>query len=223
MTSDTEPNPTLEFVTVVPLSFQLCGWIPAWWSGRAGGDDLLELLGADLLAQVRSLRTTTTALSAYCPELGVDWLPGPKPVTEAAVAAGQAVILHAGLGGSSVLIPGQGIYPAAVARPVPVDIATASAEFAQAVVTAEHALRESARTFAATPRPASVRPLPPDADPARKALLVRAVRIWSALDAVPPGQRTPEMREVVRASARATLAAYRQDVVAARDRARRFA
>jgi hypothetical protein len=211
-------------MTVVPVSYQLCGWIPAWWSGSAGGDDLIDLLGADIVANLRPLRATTIALTAYSPELGVGVLPGPKPVTEAAVAAGQAVILHAQAGQpSTVLIPGDGLHAASPARPVDLDLRQASSDFAQAVVTAEHEIRSSGLRVTADAPALSVRPLPPGAESARKALLVRAVRMWTAVAAVAPELRTAALQEVLVASARATLAAYVQAPIPSSDRARRFA
>lgn len=211
-------------MTVVPLSFQLCGWLPAWWRGAAGGDDILELLGPSLMREVSPLRASTSAITAYCPELGVGVLPGPKPVTEQAVAAGEAVIFHCGPGAAAqVLVPKVGLFEAGTPRPVDVGLREAAADFAQAVVTAEHELRASATTFQATPPPMTVRPLPPGADSQRKALLARAARMWTAVDAVPSVQRTPALVEVLRCSARATLAAYHESVVTAPDRTRRFA
>ncbi len=206
------------------MSFQLCGWIPAWWRGAAGGDDLLELLGESAMGLINPLRTTTTALTAYCPELGVGVLPGPKRVNEEAVAAGQAVVFHQCPGDpAQVFVPGLGLFQAGRPRPVTVDLRQAGAEFAQAVVAAEHELRESSTTFNAPVARITVRPLPPDADPERKALLVRAARMWTAVAAVPQAQRTPALREVLRASATATLAAYSESVVTTSSRARRFA
>jgi hypothetical protein len=211
-------------MTVVPLSFQLCGWLPAWWRGAAGGDDILELLGPTLMHDVSPLRASTSAITAFCPELGVGVLPGPKAVTEEAVAAGEAVIFHGGPGAASkVLVPGVGLFEAGTSRPVDLDLRQAATDFAQSVVTAEHELRASSTTFGATPAPTTVRPLPPGADPDRKALLTRAARMWTAVDAVPAVQRTPAMVDVLRCSARATLAAYRESVVTAPDRTRRFA
>ncbi len=224
MTSDTKPNPTLDFMTVVPVSFQLCGWLPAWWRGAAGGDDVLELIGADLMTQVSPLRATTTALSAYSPDLGVGTLPGPKPVTEAAVAAGEAVILHAGPGQpSTVLIPGVGLLPAGVPRPLDLDLDQAAAEFAQAVVRAEHELRSTGAAVCSDVPAMTVRPLPPGADGQRKGLLVRAVRVWTAVGSVPAAQRSAALQDVVRCSARAALTAYREAPVLTSDRTRRFA
>lgn len=214
-------------MTVVPLSFQLCGWIPAWWRGAAGGDDLLELVGADALADLAPLRAQVTALTAYSPELGVGVLPGPKAANEAAVAAGEAVVLHRGPGDPALLlVPGEAgwrLVPAGVPRPPDLDPRQAAAEFAEAVVTAEHALRDAGTTFTASVPGMSVRPLPPGADPQRKGLLVRAVRVWSAVAAVPAAQRTPDLQRVLVASARAALAAYGEPVVTAATRTRRFA
>ena len=76
-------------MTVVPPSFQLAGWIPAWWRGVVGGDDLLEILDSRTVAALSDLRGRTAALTAYCPALGVAALPGPRATTEAAVAAGM--------------------------------------------------------------------------------------------------------------------------------------
>jgi hypothetical protein len=211
-------------MSVVPVSFQLCGWIPAWWRGTAGGDDLLELLGAQVMADVSPLRATTTAVTAYCPELGAGVLPGPKHVTETAVAAGEAVVFHQGSGDPArVFVPGAGLFEAGRPRPVPIDLQQATTQFAQAVVTAEHELRESATTFTATPARVTVRPLPPGAAPQRKALLVRAARMWTAVAAVPVPERSPALADVLRASATAALAAYQEAVVTSADRARRFA
>lgn len=212
-------------MTVVPLSYQLCGWIPAWWRGTAGGDDLLELLGAQAMAEVFAMRGSVTALSAYSSELGVGVLPGPKAATEQAVAAGEAVVLHAGPGEpATLLVPeasGWRLVPAAAARPLDLDLRQAAAEFAEAVVIAEHGLRESGTTFDQPVASMSVRPLPPGADSQRKGLLVRAVRVWSAVATVP--QPSADLRRVVTASARAALAAYAEPVATAADRSRRFA
>ena len=214
-------------MTVVPLSYQLCGWIPAWWRGAAGGDDLLELIGADALAALTALRSQVSALGAYSPELGVGVLPGPKPVTESAVAAGEAVIVHRGPGTPGLLlIPGtQGweMHTAGVPRPPDLDLRQAAADFAEAVVCAEHALRDAGTTFAAPVPRMTVRPLPPGADPERKGLLVRAVRVWSAVSAVPAHVRGEDLQRVLTSAARAALAAYTEPVVAARTRSRRFA
>ena len=214
-------------MTVVPLSYQLCGWIPAWWRGTAGGDDLLELLGSQALARASELRASVTALTAYSPELGVGVLPGPKPVTEAAVAAGQAVILHGGVGEpATLLIPaadGWEFLPAAPPRPVDLDLRQAAADFAEAVVIAEQELRSTGTSFDQPVAQMSVRPLPPGADAERKGVLVRAVRVWSAVAAVPPARRSPALADVVTASARAALAAYTEPVVSAPARSRRFA
>ena len=79
---------------------------------------------------------------------------------------------------------------------------------ADAVVMAEQRIRSQGLRFSAQPDQAAVRPLPPDADSERTGLLVRAVRIWTAVAALAPDQRTPELDEVLRAAARATLAAY---------------
>ncbi len=199
-------------MTVVPAAFQLTGWIPAWWRGSAGGDDLLELVGPAALDALGALRTSTVALTAYCPELGVGVLPGPATVNRSAVATGQAVILHAAhRAPSHVLVPHGAswtLLAADPARPPDLDLRSAASDLAQAVVAAEHAIREtSARFDAAVPR-ASVRPLPPHADPERKGLLVRAVRLWTAVAAIPVAQRTSEVDQVLTAAARATLAAY---------------
>jgi hypothetical protein len=214
-------------MTVVPLSFQLCGWIPAWWRGAAGGDDLLELVGTPALAALADVRTSVSAVTAFSPELGVGALPGPRRVTETAVAAGQAVILHRGRGSRSLLLipggDGWSLLEGDVPRPVDLDLRQAAAEFAEAVVTAEHALRETGRTYGAEVPSMSVRPLPPGADPHRRGLLVRAVRVWSAVAAVPPAERTPDLAAVITASARATLAAYAEPVVSSASRSRRFA
>lgn len=204
-------------MTVVPLAFQLTGWIPAWWGARAGGDDLLDLVGPDMLAQLTVLRATTTAISAYCPALGVSALPGPRNTTEAAVAAGQAVVMHAGLGSSTLLIPdadGWRVISADPARPVDLELHQAASEMAEAVLVAEEQLRPVAGDLAAERLTAGVRPLPPSADPQRHGLLVRAVRLWTAIAAVPADRRTPALREVERTSARATLAAYAEPVPA---------
>ncbi len=199
-------------MTVVPAAFQLTGWIPAWWRGSAGGDDLLELVGPVALGALAGLRTSTVALTAYCPELGVGALPGPVAVNRCAVAAGQAVILHAAhREPSHVLLPDGDSWTLRTAdavRPPDLDLRSAASDMAQAVVAAEHAIREGGTRFGAAIPRASVRPLPPDADPERKGLLVRAVRLWTAVAAVPVAQRTPEVAQVLTAAVRAALAAY---------------
>lgn len=214
-------------MTVVPLSYQLCGWIPAWWRGAAGGDDLLELLGEQALEQVSGVRSSVTALTAYSPELGVGVLPGPKPATEAAVAAGEAVILHGALGAPATLLVPSGngwqFLAAATPRPLDLDVRQAAADFAQAVVLAERELRAAGMTFDQQMPRMSVRPLPPGADPHRKGLLVRAVRMWSAVSSVPPSRRSPSLQQVLTASARAALASYVEPVVSVSTRSRRFA
>jgi len=199
-------------MTVVPAAFQLTGWIPAWWRGSAGGDDVLELVGPTALDALATMRTSTVILTAYCPELGVGVLPGPGEVNRSAVAAGQAVLLHAAhRGPSHVLVPDGAswtLLPGAPARPPDLDLRSAASELAQAVLIAERAMRETGHVFDAPVPQASVRPLPPDAEPERKGLLVRAVRLWTAIAAIPDQQRTPEVAEVLTAAARATLAAY---------------
>ncbi len=214
-------------MTVVPLSYQLCGWIPAWWRGAAGGDDLLELLGGEAMAALSPLRQTVTALTAYSPELGVGVLPGPRRVTEAAVAAGEAVVLHRGSAHkATLLLPGAKgwtLLEGGVPRPPDLDVRQAAADFAEAVVRAEHGLRATGATFGAAVPAASVRPLPAGAGPERKGLLVRAVRVWTAVRAVPAPQRTPDLQLVLTASARAALAAYAEPVVSSPVRSRRFA
>lgn len=214
-------------MTVVPLAFQLCGWIPAWWRGSAGGDDILELVGAATMAELLGLRAATTAMTAFSPELGVGVLPGPKPTTEAAVAAGQAVILHSWPGQpATVLVPMDGRWhrlSADPARPIDLDLRQATSEFTQAVVSAEHELRNTGTTFDAEVGPMSVRPLPPGADGHRQSTLVRAARVWTAVAALPREQRTPALEHVLHAAARATLAAYTEPVVPTATRTRRFA
>jgi hypothetical protein len=199
-------------MTVVPLAFQLCSWIPAWWRGAAGGDDLVGLVGADVLPDLSDLRERTVAVTAFCPELGVAALPGPKVVTEAAVAAGEAVILHPAPGTPSTLLIPSGrdwaVHAGNPARPVDLDPLQADAEMAQAVVAAEQELREAGAAFGIPPRAATARPLPPDAGPDRRGRLVRAVRLWTAVAAVPASRRSPALDQVLRAAARATLAAY---------------
>lgn len=199
-------------MTVVPEAFQLTAWIPAWWRGAVGGDDLSELLGWTALEDLAQIRSSAGVLSAYCPDLGVSVLPGPKPTTEAAVAAGQAVILH-GTPGSQchLLIPDGGhwqLLQAGASRPLALDLQQADTELTQAVVHAEHELRGSHFTSNANPRPTTIRPLPPDAGGANRALLVRAARLWNVVSAVPADDRTAGLEEVLRCAARATLAAY---------------
>lgn len=212
-------------MTVVPMAFQLASWIPPWWRGTVGGDDLLGLLSPDALPSLSRLRRTTVAVTAYCTDLGVATLPGPKTATEAAVAAGEAVILHAAQGSPAhLLVPAGGswhLLPANPARPVDLNVHQADTDLAQAVVAAEHTLREAGAGFSAPFRTPCARPLPPDADSSRRALLVRAVRLWTAVEAVPDAQRGPELATVTRAAAHATLAAYcAQPVVATEEPAR---
>lgn len=199
-------------MTVVPLSFQLTAWIPAWWQGRVGGDDLADLTGMPLLPQLRAAQSVTVGLSAYCPALGVGVLPGPKPVTEIAVAAGEAVILHGGAGAAAhLLVPREGrwsLLQAGPSRPLDINPGQADRDLAEAVVTAEHALRESGTQVSAIPRRPSVRPLPPDAGRAEQGLLARAATLWTAVDAVPPARRTPALTHVLQCAARAVLVAY---------------
>ncbi len=88
---------------------------------------------------------------------------------------------------------------------------------------AEQELRSTGTSFDQPVAQMSVRPLPPGADAERKGVLVRAVRVWSAVAAVPPARRSPALADVVTASARAALAAYTEPVVSAPARSRRFA
>lgn len=209
-------------MTVVPASFQLAGWIPAWWRAAVGGDDLLELLDPAAVASLGGVRGKITRVTAYCPALGVSVLPGPRETTQSAVAAGEAVILHGRDRGQSHLLIPKGRQWAMVGcnapRPVDLDHRQAAADMAEAVVLAEHSIRENGLQVTAATRPAAVRPLPPDASSEQRGLLVRAVRIWTAVDALHPGQRTPELQRVLQAAARATLAAYTPDDVSADDR-----
>ncbi|HQR79921.1 MAG TPA: hypothetical protein PLT68_06865 [Actinomycetota bacterium] len=199
-------------MTVVPLAFQLASWIPAWWRGVVGGDELVDLIGPDLLDPLAGLRRTTTTVTAYCPELGVGVLPGPKPTTEAAVAAGQAVILHAAPGQPASLLVPQGpawsLLAAGPARPVSLDLRQAGADMALAVVAAEQELRGRDTAVAAPRGTPSARPLSPDAASQRRGLLVRAARLWTAVAAIPVDQRSPALDEVLRSAAAAALAAY---------------
>lgn len=207
-------------MTVVPVAFQLSSWIPAWWRADIGGDDIVSLLPGTDLQSLLTLRDATVRVTAYCPEIGVPVLPGPKATTESAVAAGQAVILHRGPGQPSSLMIPDGrewhVVSADPSRPVDLDADQAHGELAQAVVRAEHDLREAAISFNVTPRPATARPLPPTAGGSRRALLTRAVRIWTAIDAIPEAQRTESLAEALTAAARATLAAYLEPPVHAR-------
>jgi hypothetical protein len=214
-------------MTVVPASFQVAGWLPAWWRAAVGGDDVLELLGPGPLHVLAQQRAHTAAVTAYCPELGVGVLPGPKPSTEAAVAAGEAVVLHGHPGQpGALLVPrpaGWELVPSGPSRPVDLDLRQAAIELVEAVLAAETQLRQGPGIAARPPRPASVRALPPDASSQRRGLLVRAVRIWTAVSAVDP--LTPNLRDVITAAARATLAAYAEPVPArvGRPADRRFA
>jgi hypothetical protein len=214
-------------MTVVPASFQIAGWLPAWWRAAVGGDDVLELLGPGALEALSRQRVLTAAVSAYCPELGVGVLPGPKPTTEAAVAAGEAVILHGHPGQpGALLIPrrsGWELVPTGPSRPVDLDLRRAGIELDEAVLAAEEQLRLGQGVAARTPQPATARALPPDASPQRRGLLVRAVRLWTALAAVET--LTPQLRDLLGAVARATLVAYAEPVPALihRPADRRFA
>jgi hypothetical protein len=214
-------------MTVVPASFQLAGWIPAYWRGAVGGDDMLSILDPPAVNALADLRDRTTAVTAYCPALGVGVLPGPRRCTEAAVAAGEAVVLHGrDRSQSHLLVPlarGWELLECDTPRPVDLDVRQAATEMGQAVVVAEHEVRARRLQFQAQSPAAAVRALPPDADPQSKGLLVRAVRIWTAVDALDPVQRTPELQEVLRAAARATLAAYAGVHVAAAERQPRHA
>ncbi|MGB3014664.1 MAG: hypothetical protein WBB41_08600, partial [Candidatus Nanopelagicales bacterium] len=162
-------------MTVVPVAFQLASWIPAWWRADAGGDDVVGLMGPVDLTDLLSLRDGAVALTAYCPELGVGVLPGPKPATEAAVQSGQAVIVDRGSSSpSSLVLQREGqweVVSGNPARPIDLSLDQTGAELAQAVVRAEHGLREAALEFAVDYRPSSVRPLPPGTSGPRLALL----------------------------------------------------
>ncbi len=197
-------------MTVVPASFQLAGWIPAWWRATAGGDDLLELLDPSAVAALAELRGRVSLLTAYCPALGVSVLPGPRATTQSAVAAGEAVVLHGrDRGQSYLLIPderGWDLVACDTPRPMNLERRQAAADMAEAVVVAEHSIREAGLQFSAAA--VAVRPLPPDADSEQRGLLVRAARIWTAVDAVAPAQRTRELLRVLQTAALATLAAY---------------
>ncbi len=215
-------------MTVVPVAFQLASWISAWWRGVVGGDDMVSLMGSVDLPTLRELRDGTLGLSAFCPALTVAVLPGPKPTTEAAVEAGQAVVLHRTVGHSTVLVPdgtGWAFLEAEPSRPPAMSIEQAGAELAQAVVAAEHELRETGQRVSAEPRPAGIRSLPPDADGARRALLTRAVRVWTAVEAVDASRRGPLLDDVRAAAARATLASYLEQMAATQHRSsdRRYA
>ncbi len=203
-------------MTVVPASFQIAGWLPAWWRAAVGGDDMLDLVGPTTLDELVTQRGQIAAVSAYCPELGVAVLPGPKPTTEAVVAAGQAVILHGHPGQPSALLIPAGkdweLLPAAASRPVDLDLQQAASEMASAVLAAEEQLRVHQGIAPVAPRPSRLRPLPPDASGQRRGLLVRAVRLWTAVAAVE--NRTPELESLLTAAARATLCAYVEPVVA---------
>jgi hypothetical protein len=207
-------------MTVVPVAFQLTSWIPAWWRGEVGGDDLVSLLPGVDLPTLLATRDSTVRITAYCPALGVAVLPGPKPATEAAVAAAQAVIFHAqpGMPGHLLIPDGTDwrMYDAAPSRPVALDPEQAKADLAQAVVRAEQDLRSAAISFGLEPRPATARPLPPGASGPRRALLTRAVRLWTALDAVPRAERTDSLTNALTAAATATLAAYLEPEVRTR-------
>jgi hypothetical protein len=180
-----------------------------------------------MLSAVADLRDHTAAVTAFCPALGVSTLPGPRTSTEAAVAAGEAVVLHGrDRGRSYLLVPDDArwrLLECDPPKPVDLDVRQAGVDMAEAVVLAEHIIRTRAQQFSAQPEPAAVRPLPPDADSERTGLLVRAVRIWTAVAAVEPEHRTPELDEVLRAAARATLAAYASAPVGAGEWARRHA
>ena len=215
-------------MTVVPPSFQLAGWIPAWWRGVVGGDDMLELLDAQTVAALAEMRDRTSALTAYCPALGVAALPGPRRSTEMAVAAGEAVVLHGrDRAQSHLLVPEVGgrwaLLECETPRPVDLDLRQASSEMAEAVVLAEQAIRTQQVSFTVDPESPAVRPLPPDADSERKGLLVRSVRLWTAVAAVPAEQCTPELQEVLRTAARAALAAYAPQSIGAGERRHRHA
>jgi hypothetical protein len=215
-------------MTVVPVAFQLTSWIPAWWGGAVGGDDIVSLMGSVDLPALRELRGDTLGMGAYCPALSVSVLPGPRSVTEAAVEGGQAVILHRMAGPSAVLVPdaaGWSCLEANPSRPSALTVDQAATELAEAVVGAEHALRETGGWATAAPRSAAIRSLPPDADPARRALLTRAVRVWNAVEALGPAGRGPLLEQVRTAAARATLASYAEPLTTMRDRTsdRRYA
>ncbi len=214
-------------MTVVPASFQLAGWIPAYWRGAVGGDDMLSILDPPAVNALADLRDRTALVTAYCLALGVGALPGPRPSTGAAVAAGEAVVLHGrDRGQSHLLVPlarGWELLDCDTPRPVDLDVRQAATEMAQAVVLAEHAVRARQLQFEARATVPAVRALPPDADPQSKGLLVRAVRIWTAVDALDAAERPPELQEVLRAAARATLAAYAGVHVAAAQRQPRHA
>lgn len=212
-------------MTVVPASFQLAGWIPAYWRGAVGGDDMLSILDPPAVTVLADLRDRTTAVTAYCPALGAGVLPGPRSSTEAAVAAGEAVVLHGrDRGQSHMLVPraeGWALLECDPPRPVDLDLRQAAAEMAEAVVLAEHAVRARQLQFSAQPTAAAVRPLPPDAESQTIGLLARAVRIWTAVAAIDTEQRTPELQQVLTAAARAALAAYAAVPVGAGERQHR--
>lgn len=199
-------------MTVVPTAFQLAGWIPAWWRGLAGADDLLAIAEGLDLAALAGAAGRTRVVTAYCPELGVGVLPGPKTVTESAVAAGEAVVLSARPGEpATVLVPsadGWRFLPAGMSGPSHTDLREADAAMAQAVLAAESEIRDSGIALGSTPPRASLRPLPPGCPPANRGVLVRAVRLWTAVDAVPPPRRPAALRDVLQAAAGAALAAY---------------
>ncbi len=203
-------------MTVVPASFQIAGWLPAWWRAAVGGDDLLDLVGPATLDALAARRGQIAAVSAYCPELGVAALPGPKPATEAAVAAGEAVILHGPPGEPATLLIPSGtewaLLQAGPSRPIDLDLQQAASDMACAVLVAEEQLRLQEVVAPVAPQPARLRPLPPDASSQRRGLLVRAVRLWTAVAALE--SRTPELQALLTAVARATLSAYVEPVAA---------
>jgi hypothetical protein len=199
-------------MTVVPTAFQLAGWIPAWWRGLAGADDLLSISDGLDLAALADAAGRTRAVTAYCPELGVGALPGPRTVTEAAVEAAEAVVLLDRPGNpAAVLLPspdGWRLLPAGTSRPSHTDLREADSAMAQAVLAAESGLRDSGVSLGDAPAEASARPLPPGCPAANRGVLVRAVRLWTAVDAVPPSRRSGGLREVLHTAAAAALAAY---------------
>jgi hypothetical protein len=199
-------------VTVVPTAFQLASWIPAWWRGSVGADDLLAITGGVDLPALSRLAGATAGVTAYCPRLGVGVLPGPKRVTEAAVHAGEAVILAGRPAeASAMLVPGDAgwdIVPAGPSRPAHTGLRQADAEMAQAVIAAEREIRECGLSVATAPAPASLRPLPPDAPAASRGVLARAVRLWTAVEAVQPALRTAALEDVATKAAWAALTAY---------------
>lgn len=227
-------------MTVVPAAAVLAHWTAALWRGDAGGDDLLDVVRVlrldpevrmhgrrvPLLAAVAELRDESVDWAgAFCTDAGVDLLPGPRLVTERAVAAGQALALYRTGGRPSLVAPIEDgaitVLEALPARPHPLHVRACAVELAEAVLAAEAALRCAPPAAVTGAQPTDPPPCAPHTPAANRGLIVRASRMWTVAGAaIDAGLPHPELRELRRIAARACLTAYAGDPVPAAPPAR---